>query len=34
MESQANVTQQEEIQVYKSDFVSGMILLVRKLFSL
>jgi hypothetical protein len=34
MESQVNVAEREEIQVYRNDFVSGMILLVKKLFSL
>lgn len=34
MESQVSVAEREEIQVYRNDFVSGMILLVKKLFSL
>lgn len=34
MEAQVKVAEREEIQVYRNDFVSGMILLVRKLFSL
>ena len=34
MDSQINVAEKEEIQVYRNDFVSGMILLVKKLFTL
>lgn len=34
MEAQMNVPQPKEIQVYKSDFFSGIILLTRKLFML
>lgn len=35
MESQINqMPQQEEIQIYRNDFVSGVILLAKKLFML
>jgi hypothetical protein len=34
MDSQINVAEKEEIQVYHNDFVSGMIRLVKKLFTL
>ncbi len=34
MEAQMNVPTQKEIQVYKNDFFSGIIMLTRKLFML
>ena len=34
MEAQMNVPTQKEIQVYKNDFFSGIIMLARKLFML
>ncbi len=34
MEAQMNSTAKEEIQVYKNDFYSGLVLLARKLFML
>ncbi len=35
METQVNhVPEQEEIQVYRNDFISGVIMLTRKLFML
>jgi hypothetical protein len=34
MESHINVAEKEEIQVYHNDFISGMLRLVKKLFTL
>lgn len=34
MEAQTNVPTQNEIQVYKNDFFSGIVMLARKLFML
>ncbi len=34
MEAQMNAPTQKEIQVYKNDFFSGIIMLTRKLFML